>query len=135
MATPHSCHGSKVRLSWQQHHTQTPPRPYYAGAIKLRKMSFRGTRQCEAFWPLGLLTSGCPLIYGFCLHPGVPLRNFVPSTMRTCALTMCALFLALVCSGVPLVCVGLPPSLRLTSPIAVSPPPWPLLSQRPEAPL
>ena len=30
-----------------------------------------------------------------------------------------------------LVCVGLPPSLQLTPTISASPPPWPLLSQRP----
>ena len=45
----------------------------------------------------------------------VALRNCVASTIRTYLLTTCALALAPVCSGVPLVCVDLPPSLQLTS--------------------
>ena len=51
----------------------------------------------------------------------VTLRRFVASTMRTCLLTTCALALAPVCSRVLLACVGLPPSLQLTSAISVSP--------------
>ena len=77
---------------------------------------------------MGLLASPYLLSYEFSWH--VTLSPFVASTMRTCSLTMCTLALAPVCSGVPLVWVGLRPSLQLTSTISVSPPPWPLSSQR-----
>ena len=101
---------------------------HYAGHYK---MSLRGGAwQCEAV--LALRPSGKSLsteLWILLASWRVTLRKFVASTMRTCLLTARALALALVSSGVLLVCVGLPPSLQLTT-IPVSSRPWPRLRLR-----
>ena len=81
---------------------------YYASATKLLKLSLRGARQYEAC--LAHIPSGKSISTELWILPAswhVVLRKSVPSTIRTCLLTMCALALAPVCSGVPLVCVAL----------------------------
>ena len=70
VATLDSAHSRKVQFSWIRHHTQTPLRPLLC-AIKLHKMSSRGTKQCEAALTLMPPARQYPLTYEFCLHPGM----------------------------------------------------------------
>ena len=87
---------------------------YYAGSIKLLNMSFRSAWQfaaVSACRPFGKSQSTELWILLASSH--VLLSECVASTMRTCSLSTCAPGFALICSGVPHVGFGMPPSLQL----------------------
>ena len=89
---------------------------YYIQAVKTTKHELRSAWQDEVV--LALRPSGksqSTELWILLTSSHAQSRECVPSTMRTCLLTPCAPALPLMCSGVPLVCIGLPPSVQLTS--------------------
>ena len=116
MATPGSVYSTFIEfqlLIIPQHHIHIPRRPLLFRRYKPTKNELKGPLAIEAVLALrpsekSLSTELWILLASW--H--VTLKKFVASTMKTCLLTMCALALAPVCSGVLMVCVGLPPSLQ-----------------------